>query len=479
MPAVGSDLLVGEQLPGFVLAGRVADARGAGAHQHHRAVAVALQQAQQHDLHQAADVQAVRGAVEADIGGDDSRLQGGLQAVGIGALVDETAGSCFVQEVGAGHGSDPLSSKGRAGASTGGNRMEMMRAIGLMSGTSLDGVDAAWLETDGERIGQLGPTLTLPYDAALRAGLRALLDRAPSLSRDDPDVAEIAAGLTARHVEAVRAIGLAADIVGFHGQTILHQPALGLGWQIGDAHLLARETGMRVAWDFRSADLAAGGEGAPLAPLWHAALAAPLPRPLAVLNIGGVANVTWLGLDDALLACDTGPGNGPLDDWAARHGNHDCDRDGALSARGRVDAAVLARLLADPYFARPMPKSLDRLDFAATLATSGLGALSPADGAATLVAFTAEAVARAPLPQAPRRWLVCGGGRHNPSIMAALAQRLGAVAPVEAAGWDGDALEAQCFGFLAVRALRGLPLSVPGTTGVPRPLPGGRIAEPA
>ncbi len=356
--------------------------------------------------------------------------------------------------------------------------MEMLRAIGLMSGTSLDGVDAAWLETDGERIGRLGPALTLPYDPALRAELRALLDRAPFLSRDDAGVAAVAARLTARHVEAVRAIGRPADIVGFHGQTILHRPRQGLTWQIGDAARLARETGLPVAWDFRGADVAAGGEGAPLAPVYHAALATSLPRPVAVLNIGGVANVSYIGADGALLAGDTGPGNGPLDDWASSHADQDCDRDGALSARGMVDLGVLGRLLADPYFARALPKSLDRLDFGAALAASGLAGLSPEDGAATLVAFTAEAVARCPLPQAPRRWLVGGGGRHNPSLMAALRDRLGAVAPVETAGWDGDALEAQCFGFLAVRVLRKLPLSFPGTTGAPHPLPGGRIACP-
>ena len=355
--------------------------------------------------------------------------------------------------------------------------MEMLRAIGLMSGTSLDGVDAAWLETDGVLVGRLGPSLTLPYDAALRADLRRLLDRAPALPRDDAGVAEIAARLTERHVEAVRAIGMPADIVGFHGQTILHRPDRRLTWQIGDADLLARATGLRVAWDFRSADVAAGGEGAPLVPAYHAALAAKLPLPLAVLNIGGVANVTFIGADGALLACDTGPGNGPLDDWAACHASLACDRDGVLSAAGRVDAGVLARLLADPWFRRPMPKSLDRLAFGATLAASGLDALAACDGAATLVAFIAGAVARIPLPEMPRRWLVCGGGRHNPSIMAALRARLGAVAPVEDVGWDGDALEAQCFGFLAVRVLRGLALSFPGTTGVGRPLPGGRIQE--
>ncbi|KAA5610963.1 anhydro-N-acetylmuramic acid kinase [Rhodovastum atsumiense] len=353
-----------------------------------------------------------------------------------------------------------------------------MRAIGLMSGTSLDGVDAAWIETDGERVGRTGPALTLPYPAALRAELRALLDRAPGLGRHDPEVAAIAARLTARHAEAVRAIGAEADILGFHGQTILHRPQQRLTWQIGDPAGLAAATGLPVAWDFRSADVAAGGEGAPLVPAFHAALACDLPKPLAVLNIGGVANVTYLGADGSLLACDTGPGNGPLDDWAARHGNQDCDRDGALSAAGRVDATVLRRLLADPYLARPLPKSLDRLDFGRTLAASGLERLSPADGAATLVAFTAEAVARAPLPAAPRRWLVCGGGRHNPSIMAALRERLGAVAAVESVGWDGDTLEAACFGFLAVRVLRGLPLSFPGTTGVPRPLPGGTVVRP-
>ena len=275
-----------------------------------------------------------------------------------------------------------------------------------------------------------------------------------------------------------RALGRAADIIGFHGQTILHRPERLLTWQIGDAAQLARATGVPVAADFRSADIAAGGEGAPLAPVFHAALAAALPRPLAVLNIGGVANVTYIGADGALLACDTGPGNGPLDDWASRHGNQDCDRDGMLSARGRPNRRVLARLLEAPYFARLPPKSLDRLEFGAALATSGLEELSAEDGAATLVAFAAEAVARTDLPLPPRRWLICGGGRHNPSLMAALRERLGAVAPVEATGWDGDALEAQCFGFLAVRVQRGLPLSFPGTTGVPVPLTGGTITKP-
>lgn len=359
----------------------------------------------------------------------------------------------------------------------------MMTVVGLMSGTSLDGVDAAVIETDGVRLGARGARTTLPYEAGLRAALRALLDRAENLAADDPALLAAEAALTDRHAEAVRAVLGAgrADLVGFHGQTILHRPEARKTWQIGDAGRLARAVGIPVACDFRLADVAAGGQGAPLAPLFHEALAAPLPKPLAVLNLGGVGNVTFLGADGAVIACDTGPGNGPLDDFVAARTGAAFDRDGALATAGQADAAVLARLMADPYFAKPPPKSLDRLDFSARLSASGLAGLSDADGAATLVAFTAASVAAvlAHLPARPVRWLVGGGGRHNRAIMAALAARLGApVDPVEAAGWDGDALEAQAFAHLAARVAKALPLSLPGTTGVPRPMPGGRIVRP-
>ncbi|HXT80923.1 MAG TPA: anhydro-N-acetylmuramic acid kinase [Acetobacteraceae bacterium] len=355
----------------------------------------------------------------------------------------------------------------------------MPRTIGLMSGTSLDGVDAAWLETDGERIAGFGPRLTIPYDDGLRADLRRILDRAASLPADDAALCFATARLTEYHAKAVLKLGRPADLIGFHGQTILHQPQRGRTWQIGDADMLAERTGLPVAWDFRSADVTAGGQGAPLAPVYHAALARGLPKPLAVLNIGGVANVTWIGSDGELVAFDTGPGNGPLDDWVARRTGAPFDRDGALARAGAANEAVLARLLAHPYFGRPGPKSLDRLDFAATLQASGIDRLSPEDGAATLVAFTARAVATAPLPVSPARWLVCGGGRLNGAIMGALGAELSVpVEPVEAVGWDGDALEAQCFGYLAARVSAGLPISFPGTTGAPRPLPGGRIVTP-
>jgi anhydro-N-acetylmuramic acid kinase len=352
----------------------------------------------------------------------------------------------------------------------------MLRTIGLMSGTSLDGVDAAWLETDGGRIGAFGPCLTLPYDDRLRTDLRRILGIAAILDPDDRRLKSAVARLTDYHVRAVAALGRTADVIGFHGQTILHQPDKCRTWQVGDARELAWRTGIRVAHDFRCADVAAGGQGAPLAPAYHAALARDLEKPVAVLNIGGVANVTWIGADGTLVAFDTGPGNGPLDDWVFRHTGAAFDRDGSLARAGRPHPPVLATLLAHPYFARPAPKSLDRLDFAAALAKCGLDLLSPEDGAATLVAFTAEAVRAAKLPEAPRQWLVTGGGRRNPAIMAALRRALGVpVAPVEQAGWDGDALEAQCFGFLAARVVAGLPLSFPGTTGVPHPLAGGQI----
>ena len=354
---------------------------------------------------------------------------------------------------------------------------DRLLALGLMSGTSCDGVDAALVETDGRSAIRCGAWLSEPYDAAFHDRLRSVLG-------GRSEVAAVERELTERHAQAVRDLltrqGLApaaVDILGFHGQTILHEPERGRTWQIGDGPLLARSTGIDVVNDFRSADVAAGGQGAPFVPLFHAALAASLPRPLAVLNIGGVANVTWIGeegVDGDLVAFDTGPGNAMLNDWALRHTGRPADIGGVLAASGRVDDRLLAVLLKNGYFERPAPKSLDRDAFD----PAPLERLSPADGAATLVAFTAAAAARAQdlFPRPVRRWLVTGGGRHNPTIMAALAERLDVpVAPVEAVGWDGDALEAQAFAYLAVRSLRGLSLSLPTTTGVSRPLTGGRL----
>ncbi len=347
-------------------------------------------------------------------------------------------------------------------------------ALGLMSGTSLDGIDVACLASDGEGRIEPGPWASYPYDAGLRELVRSVLG-------GKGEVAAAERELTMAHAAAVERFlashGLAPreiDLLGFHGHTILHRPQEGRTWQIGDGALLARETGIAVVNDFRSADMAEGGEGAPLVPLFHAALAEGLARPLAVLNLGGVANVSWIGEDGTVLAFDTGPGNAPLDDWLRRHTGRIMDEGGALARQGRVDPAVLAAFLDHPYFARRPPKSLDRDDFGWRM-VEHLGA---ADGAATLTALAAHGVAAAArhFPRPARRWLVTGGGRHNPALMAALAQALGtALEPVEAVGWQGDALEAQAFAWLAVRARRGLPLSLPSTTGVRRPTSGGRF----
>jgi anhydro-N-acetylmuramic acid kinase len=353
----------------------------------------------------------------------------------------------------------------------------MLRIIGLMSGTSLDGVDAALLETDGVGLVRPGPALTHPFPPGLRDAIRALLDRAPTLAADDRDLLETERALTIHHADAIRMLDEAADMIGFHGQTILHRPDEKRTWQIGDAALLARSTGLPVAHDFRSADVAAGGQGAPFVPVYHAALASNLPKPLAVLNIGGVANVTFISADGALLAWDTGPGNALLDDFCARHIGEPIDRDGRLAAAGTACEATLAALLAHPFFAKPPPKSLDRQAFSDALQT--VDTLTIADAAATLARFTARAALATPWPAPPTRILVTGGGRHNPVIMKALRGEAPCpVDPVEAVGWDGDALEAQCFAFLAARVASGRPLSYPGTTGVAHPTPGGRIANP-
>lgn len=354
---------------------------------------------------------------------------------------------------------------------------EILKVIGLMSGTSLDGIDAALLETDGQDIARPGPSLTVPYDDAMRAVLRAALDAARTAPQGGPVpdiIGEAERKLTLAHAAAVKALAEKAgraDLIGFHGQTILHRPEKGWTWQIGDGALLAQLTGIDVINDFRSADVAAGGQGAPLMPLYHAARARGLEEPLVVVNIGGVAQVTYIW-GDTVLAFDTGPGNAPIDDWMQRHTGQPVDKNGALAATGTVNDAALGGMLANPFFHRKPPKSLDRMDFGMDAAEG----LSAADGAATLTAFTATSLARAAehFPQKAKSWIVSGGGRHNPTLMAMLKARVDAsVISADAAGWDGDALEAEGFAYLAARSKRGLPLSLPTTTGVARPITGG------
>jgi len=359
-----------------------------------------------------------------------------------------------------------------------------LTAVGIMSGTSMDAIDVALVRTDGEAVVEAGPARAYPYAPALAAELRAVIADADRAEHDPLDALERA--VTDAHVEAVERFmaeeGLAREalaLAGFHGQTVFHAPARRLTRQLFDGPRAAARLGIDVVHRFRHADVAAGGQGAPLVPLYHRALAAGLPRPLMVLNLGGVANVTYLGAEE-VIAFDTGPASALLDDFMLRRRGEAFDRDGALAASGRVDAEILAGLLAHPFFAEPPPKSLDRNAFHRL--ASAVDPLSDADGAATLAAFTVEATVAglAHVPRPPVRWLVTGGGRLNATFMRRLAARLGVpVDPVETVGWDGDALEAQCFAYLAVRSLKGLALSLPSTTGVPRPMCGGVLARAA
>ena len=362
------------------------------------------------------------------------------------------------------------------------NHLEVLRlvtSLGLMSGTSLDGIDAALQDTDGGSVAKPCGSFFAPYTDEFRSNLRRAI--AGKLNPSDLETE-----LTDLHIEAVQHLlqktgRSARDIalIGFHGQTVVHDPANRKTWQIGDGQRLADRTGIPTVFDFRSADVAAGGEGAPLAPVYHVAIAADVPeRPVAVLNIGGVANISWIGERGALIACDTGPGNGPLDDWMQAHTNHIFDEDGAFARTGRIDQACLEAALSAQFFGAAAPKSLDRLDFTMAMADG----LPPRDGAATLTEITVAAIARSVeiLPEPPKRWLVTGGGRRNQWMMERLAAHLNApVDPIEAIGHDGDNLEAEAFAYLAVRSQTGLPISFPGTTGAPSPMTGGRIAYPS
>jgi anhydro-N-acetylmuramic acid kinase len=367
----------------------------------------------------------------------------------------------------------------------------VVRAIGLMSGTSLDGVDVALIETDGERIAHFGPTGYRPYSDDEQALLRAALEQGAGLTDRTarPGVlAEADTFVTRVHAETVEAF-LAAEhidragvaIVGFHGQTVLHRPVDRLTVQIGDGAALARRLGITVAYDFRAADVAAGGQGAPLVPVFHQALARDLthPHPVAVLNVGGVANVTFVDGGDP-VACDTGPGNALIDDFMRARTGAPLDRDGDQASRGRADENFVTRVLAHGFFNMRCPKSLDRNAFA--FANIGLPDFSVSDGAATLSALTAASVARivAHLPEPPKAWIVAGGGARNPTLMRMLAERLkpASVETADAVGWSSQSIEAQAFAYLAVRTMNGLPITFPQTTGVKQPMAGGVVAKP-
>jgi len=368
-----------------------------------------------------------------------------------------------------------------------------LRVLGFMTGTSLDAVDMAVIETDGHDILAFGPAGEMKLDGETRALIEDAIDDAFDWERDEeePDSfedarmavadAHLAAALGFMAVNGVKSSAL--DLVGVHGQTVLHEaPTLdqpGRTVQLIDAASVAEGLGVPAAFDFRSADVAAGGQGAPLAPVYHAALVRKtgMPGPVAVLNLGGVGNITLIRADGGLEAFDTGPANGMVDLLVQSRMKKRMDEGGRLAAAGGVDQAVLDAYLAHPYFAATGPKSLDRFDFS----LDPVAGLSLEDAAATLTAFAAQAMALgvARCSEQPKEIVVCGGGRHNPVLLAAIRERVSVpVSTAEDKGWRGDSIEAEAFAFLAARCRLGLPISFPGTTGVTTPMTGGQIVEP-
>ncbi|WP_416878349.1 anhydro-N-acetylmuramic acid kinase [Litorimonas sp.] len=358
-------------------------------------------------------------------------------------------------------------------------------ALGLMSGTSLDGVDAAVIETDGEEVFEFGKSICIafPEDGievkeAVKTALNWRFEGPP------PNKLQMGSDYVDRaHIDAIKALNAQdIDIIGYHGQTVFHQPAQkgvkGQTLQLGNGQSLASKFGVPCVYDFRTADVKAGGQGAPLAPIYHQALCrySRLEGRIAVVNIGGVSNVTLIDGNKPLIATDCGPGNGPLDSWMELKGARNYDFAGEQSMKGHVDLKRIARWFERDFFKRPIPRSADRYDFDVL---ADMRDMSLENGAATLASFCAQSISRDLQAFAPNKIIVCGGGRHNPAIMGMLDMHTdGNVLSTEDVGWDGDALEAQAFAYLAVRTVKGLPISFPGTTGVPHPITGGVVARP-
>jgi anhydro-N-acetylmuramic acid kinase len=371
-----------------------------------------------------------------------------------------------------------------------------MRAIGLMSGTSMDGIDVALIETDGETAVARGPSAEYAYDAAFRRRIASALEDAKRISKRDERPGGLSAlenEITDRHADAVMRFMLengldteSINVIGFHGQTVLHRPHLGLTVQLGDGNLLAAKTGIQVVYDMRANDMAHSGQGAPLVPVYHAALAAGLDpelhrgKPVCFVNIGGISNITYVRQDQSPIAFDTGPGNALIDQWVERHAGIPFDDGGRIAAEGGIHAELVDAYLADPFFRQKPPKSLDRNDFDLDLVEG----LELSDGARTLARVSAEAIMAATVhfPEKPGLWIICGGGRKNAAVMSDLADlaahQAARVFSAEQCGLNGGSMEAEAWAYLAVRSLKGLPLTFPETTGVREAVTGGALALP-
>ncbi len=369
--------------------------------------------------------------------------------------------------------------------------------IGLMTGTVMDGnVDIAMLKTDGNTIDEFGPytlasyppeTNQLIHEAMAAAQEWNFADTEPDIfAKAEKALSEGQAHAISQFLSKNHISTQTIALIGFHGQTVLHRPpqggVKGATRQLGNGQILADMLGIPVVYDFRTQDVEAGGQGAPLAAIYHQALLrhaniTDKPTQTAILNLGGVGNISWWDGNNTLIAFDTGPANAPINDWINTHNLGEMDRDGLIAARGQAEEARLQKLLQHPYFSENFPKSLDRNSFTQTMASG----LSLENGAATLTAFSASAISKGLdlLPERPKRLVACGGGRKNPQLLKEIEARASVkVVQAEELNWRGDAVEAECFAFLAARCNRNLPISFPGTTGVPQPMSGGTLVHP-
>lgn len=381
---------------------------------------------------------------------------------------------------------------GVSGSRIGWQMAEIRTAIGLMSGTSMDGIDVALVRTDGETIVERGPFLSVPYEPAFRDRLKQALEDAKTIRHRDErpgDLSRMERNLTQRHADAVRLFLERQklkpgdmDLIGFHGQTVLHRPDEALTVQLGDGALLARETGIDVVYDMRANDMVHGGQGAPLVPVYHQALAHQIPPdqwPVCFVNIGGISNLTFLDRDGTIIGFDSGPGNTLIDQWVEAHAGIPYDDGGRIASEGSVVMALAERYLDNPFFKASKRRSLDRNDFRPPRGDEA----ELSDGARTLAYVSAAAIVKSAghLPSVPKTYVICGGGRLNGTIMGDLrrlaADQGAAVLGAEQACFDGDAMEAEAWAYLAVRSARRLPLTYPGTTGVNVPVSGGVLAK--
>ena len=355
-------------------------------------------------------------------------------------------------------------------------------AIGLESDTAISGVDVALIQTDGVDIFERKAEFSRPYSPTMRDAIAAVLGEKGQ--QDLTYLRQVEEQVTQHHISAVKELldmqdmsPRQIDVIGFSGHTVLNRPAQKLSIQIGDAQMMLDAFGIPVVNRFYQTDLASGGQGSPIFPVYYEALARPLEKPLVIFSIGGISSLTYVGANGELIAFDVGPGNVLIDKWMQQRLGAEMDFDGLWAAKGQVDERLLSKLMQHPAIIQNPPKALEREDFLPLL--TDVEGSSLADGAATLTALTCEALVQACekyLPEKPIQYIVTGGGAYNPTMVKYLRQHL--TAPVKTAneiGWNTMCLDAESFAFLAVRSLFGLPFTYPTTTGVEFPLSGGKI----